>query len=81
MCYTNKLDTDLKKYDLVTFPPSRGIWPMNNSNSAGDLSLGVPNRGLHWDSNLAGAGGINFAEGGSGRLKEKTAGSAVLPGV
>ena len=48
-------------------------------------------RGLHWDwvppgpagpiSNLAGAGGMNFAAGGSGQLKEKTAGSAVLPGV
>jgi len=43
-------------------------------------------RGLHWDwvprdSNLAGAGGMNFAAGGSGRLKEKTARSAVLAGV
>jgi len=37
-------------------------------------------RGLHWDwvplgKGLAGAGGLNFAVGGSGRLKKNTAGS------
>ena len=47
----------------------------------------MQSRGLHWDwvppgpagpnPNLAGAGGLNFAAGGNGRVKQNTAGSGL----
>ena len=52
-----------------------------------NVKFKVQIRGLHWDwvppgpagpnPNLAGAGGLNFAAGGNGRVKQNTAGSGL----